>query len=63
MPELPVIMLTHRCGEEDVVDALRLGASDYMTKPFMIGEVLERVSKHITPYEHPLESVLQELAA
>lgn len=60
---VPVIMLTHRTGEKDVVDALRLGASDYMTKPFMVGEVLERVSKHITPYEHPLESLLQDLAA
>ena len=60
---LPVIMLTDRQGEADVVGALRMGASDYLTKPFLIGEVLERVSKHITPYEHPLESVLEELAA
>ncbi len=59
---VPVIMLTHRCGEDDVVQALRLGASDYLTKPFLVREVLERVSKHITPYEHPLESLLQELA-
>jgi CheY-like chemotaxis protein len=60
---MPVIMLTDRHGEADVVGALRMGASDYLTKPFLIGEVLERVSKHITPYEHPLESVLEELAA
>lgn len=60
---VPVIMLTDRHGEADVVGALRMGASDYLTKPFLIGEVLERVSKHITPYEHPLESVLEELAA
>ena len=60
---LPVMMLTHRDAEDDVVEALRLGASDYMTKPFLIGEVLERVSKHITPYEHPLDSLLEELAA
>jgi two-component system alkaline phosphatase synthesis response regulator PhoP len=61
--KIPVIMLTDRHAEADVVGALRLGASDYMTKPFMIGEVLERVSKNIHPYEHPLESVLEELAA
>jgi CheY-like chemotaxis protein len=61
--KVPVIMLTDRNSEADVVGALRLGASEYMTKPFMIAEVLERVSKSIYPYEHPLESVLQELAA
>jgi two-component system alkaline phosphatase synthesis response regulator PhoP len=61
--KVPVIMLTDRHAEADVVGALRLGASDYMTKPFMIGEVLERVSKNINPYEHPLDSVLEELAA
>lgn len=60
---LPVMMLTHRNAEDDVVEALRLGASDYITKPFLIGELLERVSKHITPYQHPLDSLLQELAA
>ncbi|MBA3678065.1 MAG: response regulator [Sphingosinicella sp.] len=61
--KIPVMMLTHRDSEQDVIDALRDGASDYLTKPFMIGEVLERVSKLITPYEHPLESLLEELAA
>lgn len=61
--KIPVIMLTDRHMEADIVGALRLGASDYMTKPFMIGEVLERVSKQLTPYEHPLESLLEELAA
>jgi CheY-like chemotaxis protein len=61
--DVPVMMLTHRSAVEDVVEALRLGASDYITKPFLIGEVLERVSQYITPYEHPLDSLLQELAA
>ncbi len=60
---VPVIMLSHRHSEEDIVDALRDGASDYVTKPFLIGELLERVSKLITPYEHPLKSLLDDLAA
>jgi len=60
---VPVMMLTHRNAEHDVVEALKLGASEYVTKPFLIGEVLERVSKLITPYEHPLESLLADLAA
>jgi len=61
--KIPVMMLTHRNSEEDVVEALREGASDYLTKPFIIGEVVERVKRLVTPYEHPLESLLQELAA
>lgn len=60
---VPVLVLSHRHSEEDIVDALRDGASDYLTKPFLIGELLERVSKMITPYEHPLKSLLDELAA
>lgn len=59
---IPVMMLSHRHSEADVVDALRDGASDYLTKPFMIGEVLERLQRLITPFEHPLESLLQDLA-
>lgn len=45
-PELaaiPVLMLTARKGEEDVVNALRSGASDYMTKPFVPLELAARV--------------------
>jgi two-component system phosphate regulon response regulator PhoB len=54
--KVPIMMLTSRKSEQDVVEALELGASDYLTKPIMIAEVLGRVSRLITPYEHPLES-------
>lgn len=60
---VPVIMLSHRSSEKDIVDALRDGASDYLTKPFLMGELLERLAKLVTPYEHPLKSLLDELAA
>ena len=33
-PRLPVLMLTVRDGEEEKVEALELGADDYVTKPF-----------------------------
>ena len=33
-PRLPVIMLTVRDREEEKVNALELGADDYVTKPF-----------------------------
>jgi CheY-like chemotaxis protein len=61
--DVPVIMLSHRHSEKDIVDALRDGASDYLTKPFLMGELIERVAKLVTPYEHPLKSLLDELAA
>jgi two-component system KDP operon response regulator KdpE len=33
-PRLPILMLTVRDQEEDKVEALELGADDYVTKPF-----------------------------
>ena len=42
--EIPVIMLTARKGQDDVVMALRGGASDYLTKPFMPEELALRIS-------------------
>lgn len=41
---LPVIMLTARKGQDDVVSALRAGAADYLTKPFMPDELTVRVA-------------------
>jgi len=42
-PECPVLMLTARTAEKDVVTGFDLGASDYLTKPFMIAELRARV--------------------
>jgi two-component system, OmpR family, KDP operon response regulator KdpE len=39
----PIIILTVRNTEEDVVEALDHGANDYLTKPFRTGELLARV--------------------
>ncbi|RAP77526.1 response regulator transcription factor [Paenibacillus montanisoli] len=40
----PVIVLTARNAEEEVVQGLKRGADDYMTKPFGVAELLARVS-------------------
>jgi len=40
---LPIIMLTARGQEDDIVKGLELGADDYVTKPFSIRELLARV--------------------
>ena len=42
-PRLPVIMLTARGAEDDRVRGLRLGADDYVVKPFGARELLARV--------------------
>ncbi|WP_324260444.1 response regulator [Altererythrobacter sp. H2] len=41
----PVIMLTARRGEKDIVEALEIGASDYLVKPFMPEELLARLAR------------------
>jgi DNA-binding response OmpR family regulator len=43
-PSLPVIILTARGEEEDRVKGLRLGADDYVVKPFGVSELLARVA-------------------
>jgi class 3 adenylate cyclase len=46
--DLPVIMVTARDATEDVVEALRLGANDYVTKPLDFPVVLARVETQLT---------------
>jgi two-component system, OmpR family, response regulator len=41
--DVPVIFLTARSATEDRVGGLRLGADDYLTKPFSVEELVERV--------------------
>lgn len=43
--DVPVIMLTARKGERDIVAALRLGASDYLAKPFIPEELTARLMR------------------
>ncbi len=47
---VPVLMLTARSDEEDKVSGLRLGADDYLTKPFSINELMARVNSLIRRY-------------
>jgi two-component system phosphate regulon response regulator PhoB/two-component system alkaline phosphatase synthesis response regulator PhoP len=41
--DIPIIMLTARREEKDVVEGLALGADDYMKKPFSLAELIARV--------------------
>jgi len=47
MTRLPVIMATARGDSEDIVEALKLGANDYVTKPIDFAVVLARMEAHL----------------
>lgn len=40
---VPVLILSARTSQEDIVRGFQLGVTDYVTKPFMIGELRARV--------------------
>ena len=41
--DVPVLVLTSRSGEDDVLTGFKLGVDDYLTKPFVISELRARV--------------------
>ncbi len=45
LKSVPVIMLTARAQEKDVVKGIAMGAEDYITKPFHPAELLARVKR------------------
>lgn len=44
---MPVIILSARTSEPDRIRGLRIGADDYLTKPFSLDELLARVDAHL----------------
>lgn len=42
-PDTPILMLTAKSQEQDIVLGLNIGADDYITKPFRTGELIARV--------------------
>src|SRR5579862_519619 len=51
--DVPVILLTARTSENDRVLGLRLGADDYVSKPFSGPELAARVLSVLRRYAHP----------
>ena len=47
---IPVIMLTAKVQEKDIVGGLEAGAADYVTKPFNFAELLARVNHAIASH-------------
>jgi len=57
---IPIIMLTARREERDVVEGLELGADDYMKKPFSLSELTARVRALLRRTAVPEESGVLE---
>lgn len=49
--EMPIIMLTAKGQEEDIILGLNLGADDYVTKPFKLGELLARAKAFLRRHQ------------
>lgn len=49
---IPVVMLTARRMERDIVAALDLGAEEYIVKPFLPDELITRINRQIRDKGH-----------
>ncbi|HJA24917.1 MAG TPA: response regulator transcription factor [Candidatus Fournierella merdigallinarum] len=47
LADCPILFLTARTGETDVLTGLGVGGDDYLTKPFRIAELRARVAAHL----------------
>ena len=54
--ELPVIMVTARTAGDDVVEALKIGATDYVTKPIDFQVALARIETSLA-HKHAVEEL------
>ncbi len=50
---VPIIILSVRNSEDDIVKALELGADDYVTKPFNTSELIARIRANIRRTQQP----------
>lgn len=49
--EIPVIFLTAKDAENDIIKGLNIGAEDYIVKPFRIGELVARINNAFRKYK------------
>ncbi len=59
--ETPIIFLTARDEEVNVVMGLDLGADDYVTKPFRVRELVSRIKSVLRRYQQAQPTPVQEL--
>jgi DNA-binding response OmpR family regulator len=58
--ETPILMLTAKGQEEDIILGLNLGADDYIAKPFRIGELIARVNAFLRRTKAKYRSALRQ---
>jgi two-component system cell cycle response regulator len=46
--DVPLLLTSSQAQGEDAANAIRAGATDYIRKPFEIGEMLARIAAHVT---------------
>lgn len=61
-PELPIIMLTARSEEMDIIVGLGAGADDYVPKPFRLAELVARIKARLR-VAHAAHQIPRELSA
>lgn len=59
----PIIILSVRSSEEDIIKALDIGANDYLTKPFRSGELLARIRAAIRAGENKNDAPILEFGS
>lgn len=60
LSRMPILFVTNRREEADMVEALRIGADDYMVKPIRVGELTARTNallRRAYPTQHETEVV------
>ena len=57
--ECPILMLTAKGSEEDVLEGFAAGADDYVTKPFSVRELLARVQVLLKRHNRVLEETFR----
>jgi len=57
-PELPVILMTAHSDTDTAIEAMKLGAFDYITKPFENQEIRQLIEKGLKAYQMMKDTVL-----
>jgi DNA-binding response OmpR family regulator len=57
--DTPILMLTAKGQEEDIILGLNLGADDYITKPFRVGELVARANAFLRRSKSKQSSIVK----
>lgn len=61
--DMPILFISARTSDDDILAALRLGGDDYITKPFSLSILLAKVQAILKRYESAAEAVRAASAA